>query len=448
MMTGRPAKKNKGRGPFARFRQRIAKVMSSKGFLLVVSLLTAVLFWGVLMASDSTLTMQKTFQGVEVAVTGASSLQSRGYVVIDDITKLVPSVRMTVEVTQANYDRVSGAAYNPHFDLSQITGEGTATLDIVYSSQAYGPVISCEPSSVTVNVERYMTRRVPVVLQTTGEAPEGIYLDTTRTDPTMLSVSGPQSLVSTIARAVVRLDLSLLSLERISDKMSLPFELQMVSGEPVDDDLLEITNQTVITSSVVVETEILPQRTLPLSLEMAVTGEPAEGYALVGITASQDHFSIAASQETLDAISELTVDQPLNLTGATADVTGYVRLRRPSGLRSTLPTEVSITAHIEEIQDVRTFRDLPVAVDGLDENLYQASLSSGSVTAQITGPYHFMQTLQAEDIRLYVDASDHGAGSYNLPVQVHIDHADESIGDLLSCALSQTALTVVIAPRP
>ena len=83
-------------------------------------------------------------------------------------------------------------------------GQGENVLEINFSSQLYGPVVACEPSSITVNVERYMTRRVPVVLEMTGEAPQGVYLDAYKTDPTMLSVSGPQSLVSSVSRAVAR----------------------------------------------------------------------------------------------------------------------------------------------------------------------------------------------------------------------------------------------------
>lgn len=90
---------------------------------------------------------------------------------MDDILEEVPAVKMTVEVTQSNYNRVSGTSYNPHFDLTQITGEGENELSVTYSSQLYGPVVSCEPSAITVHVERYITRRVPVVIEMTGAMP-------------------------------------------------------------------------------------------------------------------------------------------------------------------------------------------------------------------------------------------------------------------------------------
>ena len=193
MMNSRPTRKPEGRGPFRKLRRIIARVVAGKPFLITVSALAAVVCWSALVASDGTLTRQKTFANVAVTVTGEAALKSRGYIVMDDILEKVPAVKMTVEVTQANYNRVSGTAYNPHFDLSQITGEGENELSVTYySSQLYGPVVSCEPASITVNVERYITRRVPVVLEMTGTIPEGLYLDSYKTDPTTLSVSGPQ----------------------------------------------------------------------------------------------------------------------------------------------------------------------------------------------------------------------------------------------------------------
>ena len=170
MMNSRPTKKpNVPRGPFKGLRDFMTKVMESKKFLMLLSVLMAVVTWSALVASDGTLTREKVFQNVAVNITGESALKSRGYIVMDDIKALVPGVKMTVEVTQANYNRVSGTSYNPHFDLSKVEGVGENEIPIAFSSQLYGPVVECDPSCIVVNVERYMTRRVPVVIDLEGE---------------------------------------------------------------------------------------------------------------------------------------------------------------------------------------------------------------------------------------------------------------------------------------
>lgn len=441
MMNSRPTKKpDAPRGPFRELRRVISRILGSRAFLMALSLLTAVVFWSILVASDGTLTREKTFQNVAVSVTGESTLKSRGYIVMDDLDSLISGVKLTVEVTQSNYSRVSGTSYNPHIDLTQVTGEGENVLNVAFSSQLYGPVVSCEPSSVRVNVERYITRRVPVVLETSGGLP-GYYLDSAKTDPTMLSVSGPQSLVSQVARAVASIDVSLLSGERRSDRNSVQIRLQDAAGNTVESDLIEITNQTVLTDTVVVETELVPMREVPLEVESLVTGEPAEGYELLEVTASQESLLIAAADEVLDAITVLTTDQPLSIEGATQDVTGTVRLRRPTGIENTVPYDVTVTARIGEMTAQRTLRQVQVEVDGLDDSL-RASLSREKQTVQLTGPYTFINGLSQSDVRLFVDVNGLGEGTHVVPVQISIDNAPE-----FACALSSPEITVTIRAR-
>ena len=441
MMNSRPTKKpDAPRGPFRELRRAISRILGSRAFLMALSLLTAVVFWSILVASDGTLTREKTFQNVAVSVTGESTLKSRGYIVMDDLDALISGVKMTVEVTQSNYSRVSGTSYNPHIDLTQVTGEGENVLNVAFSSQLYGPVVSCEPSSVRVNVERYITRRVPVVLETSGGLP-GYYLDSAKTDPTMLSVSGPQSLVSQVARAVASIDVSLLSGERRSDRNSVQIRLQDAAGNTVESDLIEITNQTVLTDTVVVETELVPMREVPLEVESLVTGEPAEGYELLEVTVSQESLLIAAADEVLDAITVLTTDQPLSIEGATQDVTGTVRLLRPTGIENTVPYDVTVTARIGEMTAQRTLRQVQVEVDGLDDSL-RATLSREKQTVQLTGPYTFINGLSQSDVRLFVDVNGLGEGTHVVPVQISIDNAPE-----FACALSSPEITVTIRAR-
>lgn len=442
MMNRRPTKKSDApRGPFKGLRSGMSRILASKRFLLLVSLLIAVLSWSALVVSDATLTRPKFFVNVPVDVTNESTLKSRGYIVMDDIEEIVPSVRMTVEVTQQNYGRVTSTSYNPHFDLSKVEGTGENTIPISFSSQLYGPVIACEPNSVTVNVERYMTRRVPVVLELTGDEQEDLYLDSYRTDPNMLSVSGPQSLVTSVARAVAKLDVSTLSLDRMSDRTALDVELQDAAGQVIVSDKLQITNQTVITDSVIVDTEVVPAAMVPLAIDNMVTGEPAEGYELINIFVEQDALRVAAKEELLGSIEFITTDQPLDITGATDNVDGYVKIKRLTGIENALPSEIAVTAEIVEKTTERTLRNVGITVENLPADM-EAKLSVRQSAVQVTGPYSFIGELKNSNVRLFVDVKDLEAGEHQLVVQAAIDN-DESF----SCALSTPEITVTLTEK-
>ena len=387
------------------------------------STVAAFVVWAVMVASDGTLTRRKNFYDAPVTITGEATLISRGYIVTDNLTELISSVDMVAEVTQANYDRATLSVYNPHFELTQVTGEGENTLNIVFSSQVYGQVISCEPSTITVNVERYITRRVPVVVEMSGHLPNGYYLKTYKTDPTSLSVSGPQSLVSSIARVAVQLNQSDLSSERMSDKLSLDIELQKTDGTVVVSDKLTVTNQSVITSSLIVETELIPVKSVPLDTEAFVTGTPAEGYQLTAIELAENSIDVAAAAEVLNAITSITTDAPLDITDADAPVSGYVRLRRLTGIDSTLPTEIGVTARIEEETISQQFRSVNLSVKGREAQT--VTLTPSRINIRFTGPYTFIKALSADMISASVDISGLEAGTYSLPVEITVDNAPE-----------------------
>ena len=421
MMNGRKPIKPKGRGPFRNLRRRFATLTASDTFLKVFSLLAAIAVWGVLMASDSTLPRQKTFKAAGLTAVGEGALLTRGFIVTDDLTQL-PAVDLTVEVTQENYNRASLASYNPHIDLSMVTGEGEWDLPVTWTSQFYGAVVACKPSTIRLNVERYITRRVPVVVTLGGEMPEGLFLVDYDADPSVLTVSGPFSEVARIARAEVTLDQSALSSERMNDQTALSYVLQEADGTIVPTGKMSVTSQSVLTSTVTVQTRLLPMKKVPIALEGLTIGKPAEGYVLQDAWPLEETVSLAAEPEVLEGISHVLVERPLDITGADATLNGYIQLALPSGIRNKPPAQMGATAVIEEGQIERTFRNVPIVVEGAADGL-EIALSVSRTNAQITGGYAFVSGLDPEEIALYVDASGLLEGQHTLPVRVRIDNA-------------------------
>ena len=87
-------------------------------------------------------------------------------------------------------------------------------------------------------------------------------------------------------------------------------------------------------------------------------------------------------------------------------------------------------------------RLIDVDVSGLGEGL-EAELSDRQITVQLTGANSFITGLERDNVRLYVDVSDLQAGSYVLPVQIHIDNATN-----FTCALSKAEVAVTIKQKP
>ena len=301
----------------------------------------------------------------------------------------------------------------------------------------YYPLGRKDPE-LKVNVERYLTKRVPVVVVLTGEMPEGLYVTGYDPDPSVLTVSGPASLVSQITRVAVPLDQSSFSRELMHDRISLGFELQNNNEEAIVSDKINVNYQSVVMRSVIVETALVPMKQVPIDTSSLTQGEPAEGYELIEAWTEEDSVAVAAEQELLDAITIIQVDTPLDITGATGTVQGYLRLKGQSAIKNRIPTQMGVTALIEEKQIERTIRSVPLLVQGAEDGT-QVSLSQSRQTVQLSGGYHFIKNLEADDLQVYVDVSGLAPGQYKVPVQVRIDNA-EAFG----CALSSPEVTVTI----
>ena len=112
-MNSRPSKKtDTQRSPFKGLRSAMTRMMESKSFLMVISFAVAIMAWGILVASDGSLTWHKVYTDVPVGITGETTLKTRGYIVMDDIRSLVPSVRLTADVAQQNFNRITGTTFN------------------------------------------------------------------------------------------------------------------------------------------------------------------------------------------------------------------------------------------------------------------------------------------------------------------------------------------------
>lgn len=423
---------------FSRFARGVRKILSSNWFLKVFAVLIALCLWSVLIASDGTLLREKVFQNVEVTVTGADTLRTRGYIVLDDVSALLPSVRMKVEVPQANYARATGSSYNPRIDLTKIRAAGQQELSVT-TSTSYGRVLEVEPSTVTVNVDAYAMRgRIPVVVESVGSIPEGLWADTPRTDPSYVTIGGPQSLVSGVTRAVAKLDLSKLTAAPQTQRSAVTLELQDEDGKVLDSPLIQITNQSVIIDSIIVETDVYPSMELPVDAATAVTGTPAEGFSLDNVVVTPAALRVAGTREVLDGLMSAIVDTPLSVDGAEASVSGTAKLKRMSDLKYVSASEVLITADVVEEQREKTIKNVAIAAEGAADNRF-VKLATSKTTVQITGGYAFVTALSASDVQLYVDVSGLAPGEYQLPVQCRIDNAPP-----FGCALATTSILVTI----
>lgn len=94
-------------------------------------------------------------------------------------------------------------------DLGNISGEGSYTLPIDVNIAANGvELVSKDPYSVTVVVDKVVTKEKEVTVNITGTAKNGFVAGEIESSPTSVKLTGPQSLINSVETAVSTVDVT------------------------------------------------------------------------------------------------------------------------------------------------------------------------------------------------------------------------------------------------
>lgn len=133
-----------------------------------------------------------------------------------------------------------------------------------------------------------------------------------------------------------------------------------------------------------------------------VKGDPAEGYALKGLSVSPDHVDISGPASLLRAMTEIPTEE-VDVTGLHEDTAFEVGLglSKSSPLRVHKPGPIEVGVRVASTLRVRMFDSVPVVVRG---DRYVATSSVVNVT--IEGPEAAVGALKADAISVIVYPPD------------------------------------------
>ena len=122
-------------------------VLFHNGWVKLIALLISLVLWAGLISQDESLTRDKTWQNVNISVSGEDSMKRSGYIVVSNLEELLSGVSVTAAVPQKQYETAESSAYNLRVDLSRIKGTGTQELKILSTaSTSYGKVVNTVPA--------------------------------------------------------------------------------------------------------------------------------------------------------------------------------------------------------------------------------------------------------------------------------------------------------------
>ena len=346
-------KNNKIREFFHTALRGLKHVLLHNGWLKAIAVIISVVLWAGLISQDESLTRDKTFSNVGVSITGADTLRDNGYIVVSDLYEMLNDVSVVAAVPQKQYDNADPSAYYVRVDLSKINGTGEQEIKLQSTNSAtYGKVVSTNPTSVTVMVEDYIVRqRIPVSVSVEGDIAESWYMSTPVVDPTVVTVSGPRSLVQTISRAKAVINTKDVEWTEGSAILSSAIKLYNRSGEEVNSPLLNIMDSSVSIDSVLVEITLLRKASFDTESLIQVNGKVAKGYEIKEVKVSPESITVAAREEVLAQLTELPMERTVNVKNLNETTVFQLKVQKPSDDAIISNETVTVTVEIEAVSD-------------------------------------------------------------------------------------------------
>lgn len=399
-------------------RNLLKSLTNNLGFKILAVIFAFTLWLVVYNIEDPTKT--KTFStNVTVENADAVTELNKCYEVVDGSN----FVSFSVTAKRSVLDNIEDSDFTAIADMSKLVigedGKSAVVPIDISTSNKYSNSVKFNGSTkfMNVNLENLQSKQFVVSASTVGTVAEGYALgNVTISNPNVLKVSGPESIVSQIASVIATIDVDGMSMNITDNVVPVLYDSD---GNEIDTTKLKLSNTTVTISA-----EILGTKTV--DLVFSTSGTPGEGATVESVTSDPDSVTIKGTASALNSVTSIEVPaSAIDVTNALEDVSTTVDITEylPDGvsLVDSKQASVKVTATIR----AESTRKLEVSADnismsGLGSD-YTAKLDSQTVEVTVTGEMKAVQGIDASQITGKIDLSELTEGTHTVAVDLSLD---------------------------
>ena len=285
--------------------------------LKLASFLVAVILWVIVTNINDPVGTLRAYN-VPVKIQNADLITNNGQVYeILDGTDVIDTVTITAKrsiIDSLNESNIVAVA-----DMNDLTRLNT--INIRLSTNKYNDKLESikgNIDSVRLNIENERTKTLQLRTETTGTVKEGYMVGDMTAEQNLIAISGPESVISQVKRAVASVDIS-----GFTNNIGTDAEIRLYD----ENDRL-VTSNTIVKniSKVRVTVEILETKTIALNWK--TSGVPARGYLATGeISATRNSVVIAGKSKLIESIDSIEIpDTILDITGVTENLETIIDL--------------------------------------------------------------------------------------------------------------------------
>lgn len=281
--------------------------------------------------------------------------------------------------------------------------------------------------NLQITLEDLSEKKFVITPEVVGTPAEGCAIGAVEVVPNLLTISGPESIVSRISRVSAAINVDGVSSDVTDNVVPTLYDKD---EKVIASDLLEMNQGFVI-----IKAKILGTKSVPIHCQ--VSGTPAEGYEYRGLEYAPETVLLKGEASLLNSINAINIPEDvINIDGMREDTDVDIDLNpylAEVGLSLVDETanRVAVRVLIEE-KETKEFT-LPVErinVAGLKED-HELTYSGTSVKISVRALKEDMDTLQTADINAALDVSELAAGVHTLQLNVTLpSNKFEIVGDV------------------
>ena len=383
------------------------------GLKLLAVLIALVLWLAIVNVNDPEKTI--TVSNIPISVTNESAITSRDMVYN---VKSEQYLNITVSGKRSIVSNLSAEDFRATASLKELSKVNSIPVDVTAKNASLGrkiTIVKQSAQTILVDVENLEEKDfTDLVVEYTGKVADGYVAGLSSMSTDEVTVKAPTSIIDKIKKVAVRCSLDGTN-TNISKKC--PVILYDKNNKEIKSDEIELSDKKIR-----VNVNVLRAKQVPIStINKDELGKPADGYVVDDVILSSDSITVYGSEESLDSIESLDIQDDIDVSDAKGDVTQNIDVtgKLPKGLSVSGESTITVKVLIKKLI-TRTFEydASEVSLNDLSSDL-DVQLVTKKVKVTLQGEEEVISQLTKDDMAISADLGKVKEGT----TTVHVDVA-------------------------
>lgn len=383
------------------------------GLKFLAVLIALVLWLAIVNVNDPEKTI--TVSNIPISVTNESAITSRDMVYN---VKSEQYLNITVSGKRSIVSNLSAEDFRATASLKELSKVNSIPVDVTTKNASLGrkiTIVKQSAQTILVDVENVEEKDfTDLVVEYTGKVADGYVAGLSSMSTDEVTVKAPTSIIDKIKKVAVRCSLDGTN-TNISKKC--PVILYDKNDKEIKSDEIELSDKKIR-----VNVNVLRAKQVPIStINKDKLGKPADGYVVDDVIFSSDSITVYGSEESLDSIESLDIQDDIDVSDAKGDVTQNIDVtgKLPKGLSVSGESTITVKVVIKKLI-TRTFEydASEVSLNDLTSDL-DVQLVTKKVKVTLQGEEEVISQLTKDDMAISADLGKVKEGT----TTVHVDVA-------------------------